>query len=373
MAIKTGGSLYSIARLSDGERNALLIAANVLTAKPGTLILIDEPERHLHRSIISPLLTQLFKKRRDCIFIVSTHDVFLPLDNPESQTLLIRECRYTSDDAVAWNADLVPSNSQIDESLKADILGSRKRIVFVEGTNRSLDQPLYSLLFPGVSVVAKNSCRDVEHAVTGIRNAADLHWLRAFGIVDSDGRSSIECTKLQQQGIYAVPAYSVEALYYHPETQRRVVERHASVTGTNPTTQLSNAKISALAAISSHADRMSEKLAEKTVRAEVFRQLPGKADVQAKQPFNLTIDIAAIVSSERSRFDAAMAANDLEALITRYPVRETPALSQISEQLGFQDRDQYESTVRKLLMDDSTAVDFIRSLFGTLWADISAP
>jgi hypothetical protein len=50
LAKKECGEPYSIAELSDGERNALLIAATVLTVKPGTLLLIDELERHLHRS-----------------------------------------------------------------------------------------------------------------------------------------------------------------------------------------------------------------------------------------------------------------------------------------------------------------------------------
>ncbi|MBL0212265.1 MAG: ATP-binding protein [Holophagaceae bacterium] len=82
LASKSGCNPYSIAELSDGERNSLLIAADVLTAKPGSLILIDEPERHLHRSIISPLLTLLFQKRLDCAFIVSTHEVMLPSTIP---------------------------------------------------------------------------------------------------------------------------------------------------------------------------------------------------------------------------------------------------------------------------------------------------
>ena len=60
MASRSGSVPYSIAELSDGERSAFLIAAAVLTANPKTLVLIDEPERHLHRSIISPLLTLLF-------------------------------------------------------------------------------------------------------------------------------------------------------------------------------------------------------------------------------------------------------------------------------------------------------------------------
>ena len=58
MASKHGGPEYSAAELSDGERNAVLIAGTVLTAPPDSFLIIDEPQRHLHRSIISPLLSQ---------------------------------------------------------------------------------------------------------------------------------------------------------------------------------------------------------------------------------------------------------------------------------------------------------------------------
>ena len=64
-----------------GERNAFLIVAEVFTAESGALIIIDEPERHLHRSITSPLLSALFQKRSDCAVLVSTHEPHLPLDN----------------------------------------------------------------------------------------------------------------------------------------------------------------------------------------------------------------------------------------------------------------------------------------------------
>ena len=155
LASKCGCAPYSIAELSDGERNALLIAATVLTAKDGTLLLIDEPERHLHRSIISPLLTLLFSKRGGCAFIVSTHDVLLPLDNPSARTLLIRGCTYAGSSVSGWDVDLVPPENEIDDDLKKDILGARRKILFIEGTERSLDKPLYSLVFLNVSVVVK--------------------------------------------------------------------------------------------------------------------------------------------------------------------------------------------------------------------------
>jgi ABC-type cobalamin/Fe3+-siderophores transport system ATPase subunit len=126
VARKNGGKGYSVAELSDGERNAFLIAAEVLTAKPGTLILIDEPERHLHRSIISPLLKLLFDRRNDCAFIVSTHELMLPLDAPKASTLLVRSCEYQGQEVRAWTADMLAPAAAIDDDLKSDILGSRR-------------------------------------------------------------------------------------------------------------------------------------------------------------------------------------------------------------------------------------------------------
>jgi hypothetical protein len=142
-AKKNGGSSYGISELSDGERNALLIAAKVLTAPGNSLFLIDEPERHLHRSIISPLLSMLFQKRSDCAFVVSTHEVMLPLDNPTARTLLVRACRFQGrGNPVAWDADLLPAGGGLDEETKRDILGARRKIIFVEGAETSLDKRL---------------------------------------------------------------------------------------------------------------------------------------------------------------------------------------------------------------------------------------
>ena len=53
VARKGSGPTFGIERMSDGERNAVVMAATVLTVDPGTTLLIDEPERHLHRAIIA--------------------------------------------------------------------------------------------------------------------------------------------------------------------------------------------------------------------------------------------------------------------------------------------------------------------------------
>ena len=219
---------YSIAQMSDGERNAAIIAATVLTADKGTVLLIDEPERHLHRSIIEPFLSALFQSRKDCTFVISTHEVALPVVDTESRTLIVRSCIWEGDRASAWEYDLLEANSDLPEDLKRAILGSRKRILFVEGTNSgSLDLPLYSALFPNISIVPKASCAEVLRAVKGLRESRSLHHVEAFGLIDRDNRADDEVEKLAQEFVFALDVYSVEALYYCSDAIAAVAHHQA--------------------------------------------------------------------------------------------------------------------------------------------------
>ena len=370
-ASKSGGARYSIAELSDGERNALLLGASILTARANMLILIDEPERHLHRSIISPLLTRLFSLRPDCAFIVATHDVMLPLDNPDSSSLLVRNCTYSGTTVTAWDADLLSSATQIDDDIKKDILGARRKILFIEGVETSLDKPLYSIIFPNVTIIPKGGCRDVDHAVSGIREADELHWVHAFGIVDSDGRTSEDLDKLKAKGIYALPVYSVESIYYHPKILSWIAERQEAFTGENPTGILDSAIKSGLESIHNEKTRLSLRMAEKRIHEQFYAQVPKKTDIAKCEPICIKIDVKTIVAEESERYQRAFDAGDLAALMARYPLRETKALAAIAQKFGL-NAQKYEFAVRKLLRDDECALTFIKSLFGTLAADLNA-
>jgi ABC-type lipoprotein export system ATPase subunit len=375
VASKNGCPPYGVTRLSDGERNALLIAATVLTARSGALILIDEPERHLHRSITAPMLRLLSERRPDCVMVISTHDVQLPLARAMSRTLLIRDCTFSGDEAVAWETNEVEpglGEQGVDEDLKIAILGARAKVLFVEGTDASLDKPLYSLVFPNCSIVARASSRDVEHGVAAVRAAPSLHWLHAFGIIDNDGRAPGTVAELKAAGVYALSVYSVESLYYHPTVMASVTKRLAKVTGADPNALLAAASTAAVNALKVHAARLCARAAEKAIRHQILSALPTQKDVAALKPIAIELDTAGLVARERERFDQAIASARLETIIKRYPVRETPALDQIAEKLGFQDRSQYEAAVRKLLLEDSESLAFVRSLFDALPAELDS-
>ena len=194
---RNANASYSISQMSDGERNAAILGA---TVDPGTVLLIDEPERHLHRSIIVPFLAAMFARRDDCTFVISTHELALPAANPTARALMVRSCDWNNNRASTWDVKLLEPNAQMPEELRQAILGSRRRVLFFEGTGTSLDLPIYNVLFPDISVVASGNSTDVQRAVEGIRGSYELHHVKAFGLIDGDGRPPEVVEVLRDRG-----------------------------------------------------------------------------------------------------------------------------------------------------------------------------
>lgn len=178
------GTIYSIAKTSDGERAALVLTAEVVAAADNTVFVVDEPELHLHAAIVVPLLAALIAEKPKCFFIISTHELELPGSCPSAKIILVRGCTWQNTTVRAWDIDVVEESGQMPEALRIDILGSRRKILFVEGNSASLDQPLYELLFPSISIRARDGCREVIRAVAGLRAVEALHRASAFGLID---------------------------------------------------------------------------------------------------------------------------------------------------------------------------------------------
>lgn len=241
------GSVYSISKMSDGERSALVLILEAVSAKPKSIFIIDEPELHLHRSIVVPLISSIITERLDCSFIVSTHELELPSGREDASVLLVRGCTWNPDGSTSnWDVDYIPHSREISEELRIDLLGSRRKIVFVEGTSTSLDQPMYALLFPAASVRCKESCLEVRRAVSGLRQVETLHHAKAFGLVDGDGMDSAFIEKLKAEGVFAIHQYSVEALYYAPELLEDVATLQAATFGEAASAMLQKAKADAI-------------------------------------------------------------------------------------------------------------------------------
>jgi ATPase subunit of ABC transporter with duplicated ATPase domains len=146
-AFKGSSGAFSLGALSDGERNAVLLAAECLSAPSETLLLVDEPEKNLYQRITARLIKSLVADRNDCFWVISTHDHRLITgDARQTTVLLLRACNFTDGQASSWEGDIVEDLAALDSEILPEILGPRRKILFVEGTHESVDVSTYSVL-----------------------------------------------------------------------------------------------------------------------------------------------------------------------------------------------------------------------------------
>lgn len=371
VASKNGGAPYSIAALSDGERAALLIAGMVLTARPGLFILVDEPERHLHASIVTPLLLQLFAKRPDCAFVVSTHELALPISSPKARTVLVRDSVAQGEVISKWDLDILEPGAQIDDATKLAILGARRKILFIEGDAQSLDKPLYQLLFPGVTIFPRSTSFDVQHAVYSVRDSAAQIWVQAFGIVDKDQLTAEKIAALEAKGVFPLSVYSVEALYYNPRIIEALAKRQASVIDADADQMVAAAKASFIAAVEAKLDHMAARMSEQIVKDQVSLGMLDWKRILNGENVAITVDAQSHLEGERKTLRDWLAAGDMEQIVKRYPIRESQAIQGITAALQFKNRGLYEAAARKLVTEDGEIKAFLLGMMGALPAAIA--
>ena len=128
---------YNGNEMSDGERVALYLICQCLVVPQGKILIIDEPEVHLHRSIMNILWREIEKNRPDCFFIYITHDTQFAAGHTHSKKIWLKDF-----DGDNWIWEFIDKTNLPEECL-LDILGNRKNVLFVEGTQNSYDTKIY--------------------------------------------------------------------------------------------------------------------------------------------------------------------------------------------------------------------------------------
>lgn len=193
--------------MSDGERVALYLIAQALCVPKDKTIIIDEPEIHLHHSIMNRLWTAIEKERQDCLFIYITHDTQFAANHTQAKKIWVK-----SYDGGYWDLSKI-SDSNLPEELLLNILGNRRSVLFVEGIADSYDTKLYSELYKECYVVPCGSCSRVIAQTKAMKANPQLHHLNCYGLIDRDFRSDYEMDKLREDGIYTIKVAEVENLF----------------------------------------------------------------------------------------------------------------------------------------------------------------
>lgn len=204
---------YGIGSSSDGERSLFYLIGQALLAQQNSVLIVDEPEPHVHRSVIAKLWDAIEAERPDCAFIYVTHDLDFAASR-RGKKFVLRS--YAERPMPAWGIEEVPKDSGFPEDLATLILGSRRPVLFVEGAVTGLDSALYNAVYDGWTIVPCGSCQDVIHSVTTMRAHSALTRLRCAGIVDADDLGEEEVTRLRNMGVYVLPVSEIENIFALP-------------------------------------------------------------------------------------------------------------------------------------------------------------
>jgi hypothetical protein len=359
LAARDGFPPYSIAELSDGERAALVVILTILNLPANAVAVLDEPERHLHRSIVSPMLSSLLLERNDVIFIVSTHDVSFAVDQGNSKALLVRSYDKKSGN---WAYDVVDKLDAIPEDIALAVLGGRRKILFVEGENSSLDLSIYSVLVSGVSVFPAGSSKNVISMVRSISEVQGLHRISAYGLVDGDHLTAEKKKALGDESVFTCGFNSVESLYYCVDAIKRVAETMSKILGRSAKDLVDVAIAGSVPAFMRNREKLAALATEAFVRSELINSAPSNsAIIERRIQSTAPVEVASVFDSELAKIDDLIAKGDYETLVSRYSVKRSGIRGIVAERLGFASVAHYEEAVRSAIVRDAEFASCMRT------------
>jgi len=202
---------FHVSGMSDGEKVALFLIAHVLLCPVNGFIIVDEPEIYLHPTIHKRLWDKLESERSDITFIYLTHDLEFASSRVNAKKLWLRSFKYPD----YFELEEIPKN-EIPQTLLMEILGSRQDILFCEGEIGSLDEQIYSILFPSYTIKPVGGCLSVIN-FTKAFNKLPMSSRKAIGIIDGDYISKQRLDVLQSERIFPLYVPDVENLLLDEE------------------------------------------------------------------------------------------------------------------------------------------------------------
>lgn len=360
---------YSAAGMSDGEKAVLYYIGQVLVAEPESVFILDEPEIHVHRSILSRLWDELEAARSDCAFLLITHD----LDFAASRTgekYVVREYSPES----GWTVERVPEAAGFSEDLVTLILGSRKPILFVEGEIGSLDLAFYRACYPDWTILPRGSCENVIHAVVTLRRNSEFTRVTCAGLVDADAHDQADRSSLASNGISVLPVSEIENLLLRPEVSRVVLEMNF-VHGQEADDKLQRLADAIFADASTEANvddvvlrfcRRRIDRALKQVDLSDSRTTAALAQSYAQKTAEL--DIPSLAQGMREKIARAVEERDLASLLAIYD-RKKPLLNLAGSHLSNLSLRAFEAWVTRAILGPSD--DRLRLAVSSVLPDIS--
>ena len=203
------GNKYSINGLSDGERCVLFYIGNVLLAPENSYIVVDEPETFLNAAVYNELWDLLISERPDCQFIFASHNMDFVQSRTNATYIWCKKFEAPYD----FDYEQLEEFQEFPLDLLAEVSGTRKPILFCEGTKNSIDYQIYSKLFSEFCFVKPvQGHKQVIQHTKAYNNLQLLHGNTAYGIIDNDWMNESSIQEQKEQNIFVLPFNEVEMM-----------------------------------------------------------------------------------------------------------------------------------------------------------------
>jgi predicted ATPase len=237
---------FDIASAGSGFQQVLMLLT-FLTTRPASVLLLDEPDAHLHvilQDAIFNKLRGLATEQKSQLIIATHSEIIINSVEPKYLCVLLDQPRMITDEQQKKiAADSVRILSNTDIMLAQDSPG----VLYVEGNTdlnilqewaRILNHPLYTH-FESRKLFWKPKVSDQRIKGTGIKSTDHYEAIKlikdipALELIDGDAHQGIQSTDITGQGYQRLrwARYEIESYLLHPVSLERFVQK---MTNTGP-------------------------------------------------------------------------------------------------------------------------------------------
>lgn len=343
---KHGEELYKGGDMSDGERVCLYLMAQCLLAPENYIIVIDEPELHLHLSIMKRLWDEIENHCPNKTFVYITHNLKFATSRDTATKIWVKSFNGHEH----WDLSIIDNDEVIPDELLLEILGTRSPVLFVEGEKSSYDIALYREVFEEYHVISCQNCQKVIELTKAFNNdkVKTLHSYEVKGIIDHDFLSNEEIESYKKQNIYPIEVSEVENLFLIEP----LIRLAAKQIGDNPDETFT--KVSEFLFDKMIENRLSliNSLCEKEIRHEMNGfSTGGQSEKEIQSDVNnlfSKINVHIIYSQAEKTISDIIAKKDYKSMIKLF--NNKGLCKQVSGQIGF--KKSYPQIILDLLKGD---------------------
>lgn len=340
-----GESEYHAKEMSDGERVAIYLIGQCLVAPSNTTIVIDEPEIHLHKSIMHKLWDKIEEYCQDKTLVYITHDLDFAASRREATKIWVK----SFDGKYKWDLTFIPPDEEIPDSLMLEVLGNRKSVLFVEGEKGSYDNQLYSYIYENYHVIPCHNCAKVIEMTRAFNSnrIKSFHHYDVMGLIDHDYMTDEEIKSYRESGIYTLPVAEVENLYLS-EPIIKIVATHLEL---NPKEVFLKIKTFLFEEFKKEYDQQLAEMCTREIHYKLQYKKPKENTLEALQLQMKTtmdsIDIENIYQTKKKKIDQILDKEDYDGLLRIYNRKSFP--SRISKFFELSKKEGYPNLVLRLL------------------------